>query len=103
MTKWLVTDPALLFAIGGLFALLVGSFAAILFRRLRPGIDLTEVMLRIRSWWIMVILFSVALVSGSVVSIILFALVSFFALKEYLSLIQVRQADRRVLFWQAAL
>jgi phosphatidate cytidylyltransferase len=87
MAEWLTADPVLLSAIGGLFAFLaVASVVAMLFKKLRPGTDLTEVMLRIRSWWIMVILFSAALVSGSVVSIILFALVSFLALKEYLSL-----------------
>ena len=47
----------------------------------------------------MVSVFTAALLVGRTVSILFFALLSFLALKEYLSLIPTRRVDRRVLFW----
>lgn len=58
-----------------------------------------ELEARVRSWWVMIALFSAALVLSSTAFIVFFAFVSFLALKEYLSLIPTRRADRRVLFW----
>jgi phosphatidate cytidylyltransferase len=55
--------------------------------------------LRVRSWWVIVLLFiSAILLSGAAV-LVLFAFISFLALKEYFSLIPTRRSDRRVLFW----
>ncbi len=54
---------------------------------------------RVKSWWIMVTVFSIALLSSPVVSVIFFGLISFLAFKEYVSVIPLRKADRRVLFW----
>ncbi len=48
---------------------------------------------RVRSWWAMVILFSLALVSGNLGVIVLFAFASFAALREFLTLTNKRQAD----------
>ena len=42
---------------------------------------------------------TLALLLGRTAVIVLFAFVSYLALKEYLSLIPTRRADRRVLFW----
>jgi phosphatidate cytidylyltransferase len=47
----------------------------------------------------MVGVFSFAMVANPKISILFFAFLSFLALKEYLSLIPTRRADRRVLFW----
>lgn len=60
---------------------------------------LSEVRLRIRSWWIIVVLFTVAILLPTKAALGFFAFVSFLALKEYLSIIPTRRADRRVLFW----
>ena len=53
---------------------------------LKPDKDWHELTLRIRTWWIIIILFSLALISPSWLGICFFALVSFMALKEYLTL-----------------
>lgn len=50
-------------------------------------------MTRVRSWWGMVILFSLALMSGKVGIIVLFAFASFAALREFLTLTNKRRAD----------
>ncbi len=58
-----------------------------------------ELRARVRSWWIMVAIFALALMFKRNLAIGFFAFLSFLALKEYLSLIPTRRADRRVLFW----
>jgi len=67
--------------------------------RRSPGRDLTELKQRTKTWWAIVILFALALALGAYAGVVLFALVSFLALKEFLSLIPTRRVDRRVLFW----
>ena len=52
---------------------------------------------RLRSWWAMVALYGAAALIGRTASIVLFAFTSFLALKEYLTLIPTRRADRAVL------
>jgi phosphatidate cytidylyltransferase len=89
--------PAVLWAMGGIFAILVVATVVVwLLTRLRPGSDLAEIRLRVRSWWVMAVMFMVALALTRTVSLVFFAFVSFLALKEYLSLIPSRRADRSV-------
>jgi phosphatidate cytidylyltransferase len=93
-------DPPVAWALGGVFLLLVlATLAVWLLGRLRPQADWTELRLRVRTWWVMAGVFAVALVLSRKVSLVFFAFVSFLALKEYLSLIPTRRADRGVLFW----
>jgi phosphatidate cytidylyltransferase len=90
--------PHVLWALGGIFALLVVASTAVwLIRRARPEVDLGEVPTRIRTWWIMAAVFAVALGLSRNVSLFFFAFLSFLALKEYLSLIPTRKVDRQVL------
>ncbi len=86
--------------LGGLLGLLfIASLVTGLLRRWKPEGNWKELSLRVKSWWVMVGFFTLALAAKSRVSIAFFAFVSFLALKEYLSLIPTRRADRRVLFW----
>lgn len=50
-------------------------------------------MTRLRSWWGMIVLFSLALIAGKVGILVLFAFASFAALREFLTLTSKRQAD----------
>jgi len=59
----------------------------------------TELKARIRSWWVMVAIFAAALVVGRTATVVLFAFVSYLALKEYLTIIPTRRADRVVLLF----
>jgi phosphatidate cytidylyltransferase len=87
-------------ALGGLYAILVAASASVLWLRWRaPEKDRTELVQRIRSWWFIVSIFTVAMIMSRNVSVAFFAFVSFLALKEYLSIVPTRRADRRVLFW----
>ncbi len=92
--------PNLLLGLGGIFGILiVATLVVWLIRRAKPEIDLGDVPARIRSWWLMVAIFTIAMVLDRRVSLTFFAFVSFLALKEYLSLIPTRRTDRSVLLW----
>jgi len=51
----------------------------------------------VRSWWAIVILFTLALIAGKVGLIVLFAFASFAALREFLTLTNKRRADHLAL------
>lgn len=65
----------------------------------RPGKDWGELTLRIRTWWVIILLFSLAILSPRWLALTFFALVSFMALKEFLTLAPSRQTDRMPLLW----
>lgn len=93
-------DLALL--LGGLAGLLVVASAAgfVLQRRFSPdGGNLVVENLndRIRAWWVMVAAMGLALAFGRTGVVLLFALCSFAALREFLTLIDTRRADHMVL------
>src|SRR5260221_8754241 len=54
---------------------------------------------RIKAWWVMTIIFFLALATGGIGSVILFCLISFLALREYVTLTPTHRADHRALFW----
>lgn len=97
---WDRLPPPLLGTMAGIFGMLIVAsvIVAALTRRF-PQRNWTELRQRVRTWWIMIAVFSVAMVLNRAVSLIFFAFISFLALKEYLSMIPTRRVDRRVLFW----
>jgi len=94
MTAFLAGIPGpLLGALGAIYALLALASVAVAIVARRTG-GMEELAARTRTWWWIVVPLSVALVAGPVATAILFALVSFVALREFLSIIPVRQVDR---------
>jgi phosphatidate cytidylyltransferase len=92
--------PPVLLALGGILAILiVASVIVAILKRTHPDKNYVELTQRIQSWWVMIGIFAGAILLSPTASILFFAFVSFLALKEYLSLIPTRRADRRVLFW----
>ena len=65
----------------------------------KPQKDYRELVLRTRSWWMMIAIFSAAMIASKTAALCLLGFISFLALKEYLSMIPTRRADRRVMFW----
>jgi phosphatidate cytidylyltransferase len=53
---------------------------------------------RIRAWWVMAIVLTAAIAGGRVLTLVLFALLSFLALREFISLTPTRRGDRLSLF-----
>jgi len=97
----LATVPSnVLGPLAGVYGILVmASLMLYVLHRRRPDRDMTELVQRTRSWWVMVTVFTLAIVVSRTVSIVFFGILSFLALKEYFSIIPTRRADRRVLFW----
>lgn len=79
--------------------LLLATLMMRLRKRQHPERDYSELGLRIKTWWIIVILTTLMLGFNRYFSIFCIAFISFLAFKEYLSLVPTRRADHRVLFW----
>lgn len=54
---------------------------------------------RIRSWWVMSAIFCATMVLGQLFTTVLFACLSFLALREFITLNKTERADHEVLFW----
>jgi phosphatidate cytidylyltransferase len=87
---------ALLAIFVALFVTTIGVFAA---SRLLAQHDLSDLRHRVRSWWIIVGVFSLAFAWSTSATIGFLCFISFLALKEFLSMTPTRRADRRVLFY----
>jgi len=97
-------DRELLLTFGGVLGLLVvASLAgAILARTVKSEAGRATVAnmnARIRAWWLMAAVFAVSLSTGGVGSVVLFGLLSFLALREFITLTPTRRADHMTLFW----
>ena len=53
---------------------------------------------RIRSWWVMTAVYLASVLAGPIGAIILFGVLSFWALREFITLTPTRRADHRTLF-----
>ncbi|GAA0715323.1 phosphatidate cytidylyltransferase [Dokdonella soli] len=92
--------PNVLWTLAAIVALLVVATVIVAIMRRGDTADRhAELAARVRSWWALVAVFAVAISFSRNIAIGFFAILSFLALKEYLSLIPTRRADRRVLFW----
>jgi phosphatidate cytidylyltransferase len=54
---------------------------------------------RIRAWWLIASVFLFAVFGGKAAAIIVFGLISFLALREFITITPTRRADHRTLFW----
>lgn len=53
---------------------------------------------RVNAWWVMIAVFAVAFLAGKLGTIILFTFISYFALREFITLTPTRRGDHRTLF-----
>lgn len=93
------TTPIHLYMLAIVALLGVATVTVQLLRWRHPGKDHGELVARIRTWWLIVLLLFAALLISRGVAIVFFALVSYLAFKEFITLIPTRRADHRVLFW----
>lgn len=85
----------------GLLAVLSGASltsAALSARATEPSPVLENLRERVNAWWVMALLLLGAVVFGEKGVVLLFALVSFAALREFMTLSATRRADHWVLF-----
>ena len=93
-----MTSPHLLWLLGGAGAILVlaSIIGAVLSQRLSPDGEnpvIENLNARINAWWVMVILLGLAFIAGKPGVVLLFALCSFAALREFLTLTTHNRAD----------
>ncbi|KEO88741.1 phosphatidate cytidylyltransferase [Erythrobacter longus] len=91
-------EPVMATLFGGVFALLLvaSSIGFVLSKRVTSegGIaTVANLNQRIKAWWLMIAIFAVAFVFGKGVTVVLFALTSFFVLREFLSITPTRAED----------
>ncbi len=97
-------DPELLLAIAGVAALLVTATLAGLLLKLRARDNrarstIENLNARIRAWWVMCVVLLLSFLAGRIGTLLLFGLLSFLALREYITLTPTRRGDHRTLFW----
>ncbi len=85
--------------LGILTVLIVSSVFTFGLIKWKPEKDFQEISDRIKSWWVMAIVFTIAIVINHNISLIFLAFICFLAFKEYLSLIPTNRAHRKILFW----
>jgi phosphatidate cytidylyltransferase len=100
----LTSDPQARFIVFGMlgvlaFASLIGWILKLRFTDEKHADMIANLNSRINAWWVMVVTFFIAICAGRIGSIILFGLISFLALREFITLTPTRHADHRVLFW----
>jgi phosphatidate cytidylyltransferase len=67
--------------------------------KIQSSKDYTVIGLRIKTWWGMFFIFCLATLFNPIVSLLSLMVLTFFALKEYFSMIRSRKADRRLFLW----
>ena len=66
---------------------------------MKPKQNIHELTLRVQTFWWIISLLGLSLILTPLLAIIFWGAISYLALREYFSIIQTRQIDRRVLFW----
>ena len=77
--------------------LVVASVVVVALKRARPRADFSELAARVRAWWVMAAVFFAAIVVSNRLSLVFFAFMSFWAMKEYVTLLKTRPADHHAL------
>ena len=97
-------DATLMWLFGGvLFALIIFNLAGNLLknrqRRETGRTTIDTLNARIRAWWKMCIIFFLSILLGRIGALVVFAVISFLAMREYMTLVPTRRGDHRTLFW----
>ena len=99
-----MNDVRTIVLVTGVLALLTAATGAGQFLKRHPdrGLDPAAVRtfnLRLRGWWILCTVLAAAFWLGTTATVVLFGLVSFWALREFITLTPTRKGDHRALFW----
>jgi phosphatidate cytidylyltransferase len=97
-------DEQTLWIFGGFFlALTVATVIGWILQRTATGESGAKVIRnlneRVFAWWVMVGVFGAAIALGTTATMTLFGLMSFLALREFITLTPTKPADHRSLFW----
>lgn len=97
-------DPKTLGLVGGVLVLLTIASAVVhvLRQRADSGLDAAVIetfRLRVRAWLMLFAVVAAAFLIGRTATVVLFGLISFWALREFITLTPTRPGDHRTLFW----
>lgn len=90
--------------VGGVLMLLTAATGVgqLLKRQADSGLNqavIEQFNLRIRAWWVLCAVLAAAFLLGRPATVVLFGSLSFWALREFITLTPTRMADHRALFW----
>ncbi len=97
-------DPQLVHVLGGILAVLfvataIGQTLKHVLQAPAAANTVENLNARLNAWWGMVVIVGIAVLTGLHGALILFGLLSFLALREYITLVPTRRGDHRALFW----
>ena len=96
----MIEDRELFWLLTGIAGtLVVATVAGQTLRLSVGGATIANVNARIGAWWMMCAAFAVAVLTGGIGSLVLFALLSALALREFVTLSPTARADHRALAW----
>ena len=79
--------------------LIVFSLALLIVKKKNPSKDFSDLSVRAKTWWGMLVVFSIATLFHPMVSLFALMLLCFFSLKEYFSILKTRKVDRQLFLW----
>lgn len=83
------------------FLLAIASAVGIILRRRATGEGSIAVIdnlnARVNAWWVMVAIFTIVFMIGKDATLVMFAFISFFALREFITLTPTKEGDHRAL------
>src|ERR1700689_1799796 len=99
-----MADGKTLALVGGVLVLLAAATGVGQFLKLYPESGLNAAAVRsfnqrLRAWWLMCSVLAAALLIGNTATVVLFGAISFWALREFITLTPTRLGDHRALFW----
>ncbi|MEC9097055.1 MAG: phosphatidate cytidylyltransferase [Planctomycetota bacterium] len=94
-TAWLIAGVMILLIIGSLVGKLLERSSE---ERLNSAV-VRSFNQRIRSWWLMCAILIAGLVIGQAGTVVLFGMIAFWALREFITMTPTRRGDHRALFW----
>jgi len=99
-----IHDSILMWLFGGVLCLLVVLTIVGSALKRSHNLNVSRVTIdnfnaQIAAWWKMCVVQALSLVFGRIGSLVLFGILSFLAMREYLTLVPTRRGDHRTLFW----
>jgi phosphatidate cytidylyltransferase len=97
-------DPGIIYLLGTVLGILVvasiiGGICATRVTSEAARVTVANLNARIKSWWVMAAVFCLTILLGPVFTTVLFATLSFLAMREFITLNRTERADHAVLFW----
>jgi phosphatidate cytidylyltransferase len=80
-----------------LAVLMAASVVLAALRQAQPQKDFSELTARVKAWWVMAAVFFGAIAVSNRLSLVFFGFLSFWALKEFMTLLKTRPADHRAI------